>query len=93
MKSAYERALEKLEEQGIERPREGSLTDDDRQRIAEIRSRAEAKLAELEILHRDRLKGQAQGPARETEEADYRAERERIESRRDREIAQIRDSQ
>lgn len=91
MKSAYERALEKLDEQGIDRPREGSLSDEARREIADVRSRAEAKLAELEILHRDRLKGLPQGPARETEEADYRAERERIESGRDRQIAQLRD--
>lgn len=92
VKSAYEAALERLEAQGIERPREESLSDEVKQRIAEERSKAEAKLAEIEILHRDRLRGMYDPVEREKEEEEeeYRAERERIEERRDREIATIR---
>src|SRR5436305_13070566 len=49
MKSAYELALERLERQGIERPREESFSDELRAGIAEARRQAEAKLAEIEI--------------------------------------------
>src|SRR5687768_18283591 len=56
MKSAYELALERLEKQGIERPREEGLSGEMKEQVAEIRRQAEAKLAELEILHRDSLR-------------------------------------
>jgi len=56
MKSAYELALERMEKQGIERPREESFSAEVLQKMGEARSQAEAKLAELEILHRDRIR-------------------------------------
>lgn len=90
MKSAYEAALERLDSRGIGRPREESLTEDVKRRIAEVRGKAEARLAELEILHRDRLGAVHDPAAREQEEQEYRAERRRIESERDREIAEVR---
>lgn len=90
MKSAYEIALEKLVDRGIEAPREDALSPEDRQEAADARSRAEASLAELEILHRDRLSKIADPAERTEEEEDYRRERTRIEERRDREIAALR---
>src|ERR1044071_4311027 len=72
MKSAYELALERLERQGIERPREEALSEEVRQQVAEARRQAEAKLAELEILHRDRLKGVYDPAKRDEEEENYR---------------------
>lgn len=90
MKSAYERALERMEEQGIAPPREDALDDKVRDAIAEVRQKADAKLAELEILHRDRLKGQADPAARTQEEDEYRRDRQRTEDRRDAEIAKLR---
>ena len=90
MKSAYEAALERLESQGIEGPREDALSPEAKERIAEIRRTADAKLAELDILHRDRLKTLYDAPAREKEEEEYRAERRRIEEERDREIERLR---
>ena len=90
MKTAYERALEKLEEQGIERPREEGLPDAVRREVEEVRKRAEAKLAELEILHRDRLKQLAEPEARKQEEEDYRRERRLIEAERDDKVAKLR---
>ena len=86
MKSAYEAALEKLEKQGIERPREDSVSDATREQMAEVRRRAEAKLAELEILYRDKKK-RGQDP-----EADqkYQIDRRRIEDDRDRKIEKLR---
>jgi hypothetical protein len=90
MKSAYELALERLEKQGIERPREDSLTDEVREQMAEVRRRAEAKTAELQILHRDRLVKLRDPAERAEEEADFRRERQRIEDDRDRKIEKLR---
>jgi hypothetical protein len=42
MKSAYELALERLEKQGIERPREEAHSAETLEKIAEIRRQAEA---------------------------------------------------
>jgi len=90
VKSAYELALERLDSQGIERPREDSLSEDQRGKVADLRRQAEAKLAELEILHRDRLRKLADPEAREKEEEDYVRERRRIEEQRDAKIGQAR---
>ena len=90
MKSAYELALERMEQQGIERPREDSLSDEEREQVAELRRRAEAKIAELEILHRDRLAKLMDPAQRAEEEADFRRERQRIEDDRDHKIEKLR---
>src|SRR5688572_29925655 len=90
MKSAYELALERMERDGIERPREDALSDAVRQEMAEARRRAESKLAELEILHRDKLKKTLDPAAREEQEDHYRRDRERIESERERQLAALR---
>jgi hypothetical protein len=89
MKSAYELALERLDSQGIERP--GDLDEATRAQIAELRSRAEAELAKLEILHRKRVAAPSEpGEARRAEE-EYAIDRRRIEQRRDDAIARLRD--
>jgi len=90
VKSAYELALERLEGQGIERPREESLSDDQRAKVGDLRRQAEAKLAELEILHRDRLRKIADPEARQKEEEEYVRERRRIEEQRDAKIGRAR---
>lgn len=90
MKSAYELALERLEQQGIERPREEALDDATRERIAEVRAKAKAALAELEILHRDRQRGGVELEAAGKAEEEYLVERRRIEERRDRELEKLR---
>jgi hypothetical protein len=90
MKSSYELALERLEKQGIKRPEDSQLTDEDRRQMAEARNRAEAKLAELEILHKDRLGKSGDPMKRQEEEEHYRLERRRIEEDRDRKIEAIR---
>jgi len=85
MKSAYELALERLEKQGIERPREDSMSDETREQIAEVRRQAEAKLAEVEILYQDKKKsGDPQA------EEEYLRDRRRIEDDRDRKIEKLR---
>lgn len=90
MKSAYELALERLERQGIERPREESVSDETRQRLSEVRQQAGAKLAELEILHRDRLQRLYDPAKRLEEEEEYLRERRRIEGDRDRKLDKVR---
>jgi hypothetical protein len=88
MKSAYELALERMEKQGIERPE--SLTGEVRDQVAEARRQAEAKLAELEILHRDSLRKAFDPGKRQEEEENYVRERRRLEEDRDRKIAKLR---
>ena len=90
MKSAYELALDRLEKQGIERPREESFGDELRKKIADARRKAEAKLAELEILHQNRLKTILEPAKRQEEEEEYVRERRRIEDERERKIAELR---
>lgn len=90
MKSAYELALERLESQGIERPKEESLTAEMRDQIAEFRRQSESKLAELEILHKDRLKGVFDPAKRQEEEDEYVRERKRVEEDCERKIARLR---
>jgi len=90
MKSAYELALERMEKQGIERPREESFSAEVLQQIGEARSQAEAKLAELEILHRDRIRKVLDPVKRQEDESNYVRERQRIEEDRDRKIAKLR---
>ena len=90
MKSAYELALERLEKQGIERPREETFGDELREKIAEARRRAEAKLAELEILHKNRQKTQYDPVKHQEAEEEYIRERRRIEDERERKIQELR---
>ena len=90
MKSAYELALERMESQGIERPREESLSEDVRARMGEARRQAEAKLAELEILHQNRLKTVWEPDKRQEAEEEYVRERRRIEAERDKKIEKLR---
>ena len=90
MKSAYELALERLEEQGIEPPRKEGLDPAVREQIEELRNRTEAKLAELEILFNDRLKATVDPAERAKAEEEYTVERRRLEERRDQKIDKLR---
>ena len=90
LKSAYEAALEKLDAEGISRPNDNALTDDARQAMAEARRRAEAKLAELEILHGDQMRDQTDPIERSQAEERYRIDRQRIERRLDDELVRLR---
>ena len=88
MKSAYERALEQLESKGISAPRQDALSGDQRQRIDDARSRHQAKVAELEILHR---KSMSPDPAKRLEEEEnYRTELRRLSERLESEVERIR---
>jgi hypothetical protein len=90
-KSAYELAMERLRrkdrEEGVE---ERPLTDEQRERIAEARRVAEARFAEREILYQSNLRRAGDPDAAAALEDEYRRDRERIASDRDRTIAEIR---
>ncbi|HEV7503547.1 MAG TPA: hypothetical protein VGS07_01410 [Thermoanaerobaculia bacterium] len=90
MKSAYELALERMEKQGIDRPREETFSDEAREQIAEARRKAEASLAELEILHKNRLKTIYDPAKRQEEEEEYLRDRRRIEDQRERKVEELR---
>lgn len=90
MKSAYELALERLERQGIERPREEALSERTREAIAEVRRQVEAKLAELEILHRDKLRKLDDPVKRREQEEFYLLERQRLEADGEKKVAALR---
>ena len=90
-KSAYELAMARLrkrdqEEGVVERP----LTEAQRAAIAEARKVGEARLAEREIMHRSQLAKAADPEAFAKLEAEYRRDRERINSERDHKIEEIR---
>lgn len=89
MKSAYERALELLEERGIEPPRMDALNEEAKERIRDARSRAQAKLAELEILMRQKIEAASSSEERDEELRQFEREKRRIQDRCDREIATI----
>jgi hypothetical protein len=90
-KTAYEIILERLQrkdrEAGVEQQQ---LSEEQRTRIAELRRVYEAKLAEREILHHAALRKAGGEPeAVEQLEQEYRRDRERIASERDRKIEGI----
>jgi len=92
VKSAYEAALEKLQQRGINAPDTEALSETTRQAMAEVRDRAKARLAELEILHTKSLRSLTDPAAIREEEQGYLRERRRVEERCNREIEQIRSS-
>jgi hypothetical protein len=90
-KSSYELAMERLrkkdKDEGVDdRP----PTPEQREAIAEARKLAEAKLAEREILHHSALRGVMDPESREKLDLEYRRDRDRITSDRDRKIEEIR---
>lgn len=93
-RSAYEIILERLKRQDREAGIEDKpVSDEQRERIAELRKVYEARLAEREILHQSSLRKAAQAQdaeAYERLEQEYRRDRERIASERDRKIEETR---
>jgi hypothetical protein len=90
MKSAYELALERLEARGIAPPRDEAFSSAVREQMAEVRRQAEAKLAELEILHQDKLRSLGDPLKRAEQEDYYRREKSRIEGERDAKVDKLR---
>lgn len=93
-KSAYELAMERLRrkdrEEGVE---ERPLDDGQRAAIAEARRVAEARLAEREILYQSALRQARDPESAATLEEEYRRDRDRIATDRDRRIREIRGRQ
>ena len=90
MKSAYELALERMDAMGVDRPDEGALSDATKQAIAEARRFTESKLAELEILHRDKM-AKLGDPTKLAEQDEfYRLEKEHIVSDGEAKVARLR---
>ena len=91
LKSSYELAMERFkksdEESGIERT---TVTDAQKSAIAEIRNFYEAKIAELEVMHKSQLMTMADSAEREAREQEYRRDRERFTSERESKIEKIR---
>ncbi len=90
-KSAFELAMERLrkkdaEEGVVEKP----LTDQQRAEIAEARSVYAARVAERQILHRDKVLKTFDPAEREPLEEEYRRDLERFANDRDAKIRKIR---
>jgi hypothetical protein len=91
LKSAIELAMERLRQQDADagvasRP----LTDQQKSAIAEVRNFYEAKLAEIEVLHRSKLRATPDPGEREGFEQEYRRDRERLTSEREAKIEKLR---
>jgi len=84
-----ERLRKKDREEGVE---ERTVSDEQRAAIAEVRKTYDAKLAEREIFHRDALAKVRDPEAVPVLEQEYRRDRERLTSERDRKIEEIRKS-
>jgi hypothetical protein len=86
-KTAYELILERLKQKDrADGVSEKAVTDEQKARIAELRKVYEAKLAEREILHQAARRRVDDPEALEQLEEEYRRDRERIASERDRKI-------
>jgi hypothetical protein len=90
-KSAYEIILERLKkkdrEDGVE---ERPVTGEQKARIAELRRVYEARLAEREILYQSSRRKAADLEELDKLDEEYRRDRERIASERDRKIDEVR---
>ena len=90
-KSAYELAMERLRKKDAEEGVvEQKLTDAQKADIAEARSIYEARVAERQILHREKQLTTYDPQQVETMEQEYRRDLERFASDRDGKIARIR---
>jgi tRNA splicing endonuclease len=92
LKSSFELAMDRLKAkdraEGVEEA--APLTQKQKNRIAELRAEAQAKLAELEILHRKNVAGTSDPEQLKKIEENYATDRGRAESRRESEIAKVR---
>ncbi len=92
-KSALEIAMETLKERDRESGEKApaALTGAQKRTIADIRSKGEAGLAEVEILFRSNQESaEGDADAMQKLEQEYRRERRRIEEKREAEIAAVR---
>jgi hypothetical protein len=93
-KSAFELAMERLKKKDAEEGVvEHKLTDAQKADIAEARSIYEARVAERQILHRDKRLSTYDQAALEVLEEEYRRDMERFAYDRDAKIKKIREGQ
>jgi hypothetical protein len=71
----------------------GIITDAQKAEIAEVRSRAEARIAELKILHQSKVVAIFDPDARALLDAELRRDLQRVEEDREKKIAGIRGGQ
>ena len=91
MKSAYELAMERLKKKDAEEGvSERTLTEAQKQDIAEIRKTYGAKLAQEEILFKSSAQSVFDPEARRTLEENYRRDVDRLTHERDRKIEKVR---
>ena len=90
-KSAYEIILERLKKKDREDGVEGHpLSGEQKDRIAEVRRVYEARLAEREILYQSSRREAQDFETLDKLEEEYRRDRERIASERDRKLDEAR---
>ncbi|MBI2822943.1 MAG: hypothetical protein HYX74_12035 [Acidobacteria bacterium] len=92
LKSAYQRALEKLKEQGIDEPVE-SVTEEQKSEIVKIRNLYKSKIAELEIAKQaDTMKAITAQNYEQLEkiQQNFVSERARLEQELESKLADIR---
>jgi hypothetical protein len=91
-KSAYELAMERLRRKDAEAGIvTGPVSDQQKAEIAEVRSVAEARLAELKILQQSALARAIDPATVEALEAEHRRDVQRVIDDRDRKVAAIRE--
>ena len=91
LKSALDLAMEKLDRESGPKPRQ--LTDDQKVKIADIRSRYSAKAAEVEIATEAKVRKALQSGDHEAAEQARRllsAEKQRFEQAQEKEIEKVR---
>ena len=92
-KSAYELAMERLKKKDAdEGVSERSLTDEQRNEIADVRKTYAARLAQEEILFKSKVQGLIDAESRRELEEHYRRDVERLNHERDRKIEKIREA-
>ena len=92
-KSALELAMERLKKQDADQGvSERTLTEDQKNEIADVRKTYGAKLAQEEILYKSKTRGYVDPESRRALDDHYRRDVERITHERDRKIEQIRAS-
>ena len=92
LKSAYDVAMERLRARdraaGVDEPK--PLTKSQKKEIARLRQEAQAKIAELEIMHRDELAAARAEPEKVAEvEEHFAIDRRRVESALETAIARV----
>jgi len=91
LKSSVELAMERLAKKDADAGVESQpLSEAQKAAIAEARNFYDAKIAEQEVLHQSKMRATFDPAVRDTLAEEYRRDRERLVSERDRKIEKIR---